>query len=71
MSGSRDLDVAHRRSSMRRDEIGTYPPSEVRGWIDGGRSALCRMRPVNAVIEGASDFPVNLTFLQAMQERWL
>jgi len=78
-----DLLQSHKRSSRHRAEvlssrecgcfycIRTYPPGDIREWIDGGETAICPNCMVDAVIGSKSGCPVgDKGFLRRMHEFW-
>ena len=74
--------AAHTHSIRNRDEVlasdtcgcfyclSTFPPAEVRKWIeegDGSATASCPRCGIDSVIGSASEYPVSADFLRAMR----
>jgi hypothetical protein len=80
-----ELKDAHKHSSDHRIEVlasdscgcfyclASFPPSEIKEWIDGGQTALCPRCGIDSVL-GSSRFGAGLgispTFLAEMHELW-
>lgn len=48
----------------------TFPPTDIREWIDLGRTALCPHCKIDAVLPDAYGFTPSEDLLAAMHERW-
>ncbi len=76
-----DTEVAHKFSSSHRsaieasDQCGyfycleTFPPSDIKEWIDEGSTALCPRCTIDSVLPD-SRVPLTTEFLTEMQKRW-
>lgn len=78
-----DPTQSHERCGRHRDEVlasrecgcfyclRTFPPRDIREWIDGGETAICPNCGVDAVIGSKSGCPVgDGKFLRRMHEFW-
>lgn len=77
-----DIRGAHTHSSKHRDEVfrstlcsgfyfcRTFPPTDIREWIDGNQTARCPRCGIDSVIPEASGFPVTAEFLAEMNTHW-
>jgi hypothetical protein len=49
----------------------TFPPSDIREWIDGGETAICPNCGIDAVLGSKSGCPVgDGKFLRSMHDFW-
>lgn len=49
----------------------TFPPSDIKEWIDRGETALCPKCGIDSVIGSGSGFPItDPKFLRRMHDRW-
>jgi len=77
-----DLKKAHSHSSRHKAEVQsgscgcfyclkTFPPSDIKEWIDKGETALCPNCGIDAVIGSKSGYPItNPRFLRRMYDKW-
>ncbi len=51
--------------------LNTFPPSDIKDWIDGGETALCPSCGIDSVIGLKSGYPItDPEFLRRMYDRW-
>ncbi len=78
-----DTKQAHTHSSRHKAEVQasnvcgcfyclkTFPPSDIREWIDKGQTALCPHCVIDSVLGSKSGYPVtDQGFLRRMYDRW-
>ena len=50
--------------------LAVYAPTQIAGWVDEERTALCDKCGIDSVIAEASGFPLTSEFLQRMHDHW-
>ena len=50
--------------------LAIYPPAEIDGWCDDGKTALCPRCHIDSVIGTASGYPIERVFLEQMRVVW-
>jgi hypothetical protein len=48
----------------------TFPPDDIRDWLDGGDTALCPKCSIDSVIGFSFGCPINREFLAKMHDHW-
>jgi hypothetical protein len=73
---------AHKHASKHKSEIlgsqscgcfyclESFHPSEIKDWIDDGKTAMCPRCGIDSVIGAASGFPTSRAFLEQMHQYW-
>lgn len=73
---------AHTHSSGHRSEIATskqcgcfyclykFSPTEIKNWVDEGKTALCPKCEIDSVLGDASGYPITTAFLKEMHKYW-
>jgi hypothetical protein len=82
LAGTALLIDAHKHASMHRAEVEssgrcgcffcfrTFPPSQIKSWIDSNQTALCPSCGVDAVLGSASSHRLDDGFLRKMHLHW-
>lgn len=70
------LSALHRKALQKDDLCGcfyclkTFPPAEIKDWIDEESTALCPYCGIDAVIGKTSGYPIDEDFLLKMNKYW-